>query len=337
MKSNNKFENVTVNMQIVREMTELTKLPNTIITSAMSKSGIGSNLLSHPDTRIPFKNFARLFRRLSSLSKDESLGMLERPLPNHFFSLAVDLAISSSTIYEALCRVSSLSYVSSCSAKIKAIDVKDGVRFQIIFEESESLESFFIQWYLLFLFHSLAWLTGRQIPIKRAGFHFKNARRYRDLDYLYACPCEFNIDGPNYIELDDSVICLPVRRSQAESHYFKKRFPQNLIFRCATPDSLSSKVQSIISQRLGYPSVSRSETAALLNMSEETLRRKLRSEGLSFQQIKDEVRRDTAVAMLASRNVTITTVAENLGFSTPGAFSRAFKSWLGISPENYIK
>ena len=71
------------------------------------------------------------------------------------------------------------------------------------------------------------------------------------------------------------------------------------------------------------------QAAHTLGMSERNLGRKLSSEGLTYQALKDQFRLDLSRQLLVSGNVAQKEVAYLLGFTTPSAFSRAFKSWTG--------
>ncbi|MBO6754554.1 MAG: helix-turn-helix transcriptional regulator, partial [Spongiibacter sp.] len=64
---------------------------------------------------------------------------------------------------------------------------------------------------------------------------------------------------------------------------------------------------------------------------------KLKSEGNSYQKIKDNLRRDQAIVMLTKQNLSVADISTRLGFAEPGAFSRAFKNWTGLSPLSYRK
>ena len=71
------------------------------------------------------------------------------------------------------------------------------------------------------------------------------------------------------------------------------------------------------------------------NMSARTLRRRLEKEGTSYQRIKDNARRDVAISLLSRDRLTVSEVAEQVGFSDPSAFHRSFKKWTGQSPGSY--
>ena len=72
-----------------------------------------------------------------------------------------------------------------------------------------------------------------------------------------------------------------------------------------------------------------------LNMTTHTLRRRLKDEGNSFQEIKDSIRRDRAMVLLDKPTLVLHDIAAQLGFSEPAAFNRAFKKWTGLTPGQY--
>lgn len=77
--------------------------------------------------------------------------------------------------------------------------------------------------------------------------------------------------------------------------------------------------------------------AERLGVSRQTLWRNLKSEGVTFEQVHDELRRDMALDYLAARKVSVHETAYLVGFTDPAAFSRAFKRWTGMSPSEARK
>jgi len=65
------------------------------------------------------------------------------------------------------------------------------------------------------------------------------------------------------------------------------------------------------------------------------LQRKLRDLGLSFTQLVDQIRQETAMAHLKQQHLSVTQLASLLGYSETSAFSRAFKRWFGLSPKQW--
>jgi AraC-like DNA-binding protein len=75
--------------------------------------------------------------------------------------------------------------------------------------------------------------------------------------------------------------------------------------------------------------------AAQWSMSPATLRRRLHDEGQGWAGLKDEVRRDQAIHLLAHGSLPLPAVAERLGFDDASSFHRAFRRWTGSAPGAY--
>jgi AraC-like DNA-binding protein len=104
--------------------------------------------------------------------------------------------------------------------------------------------------------------------------------------------------------------------------------------RPAAAETAAGKVRRILSGLLGddESGVSLAAVAARLHMSERSLQRRLADEGLTFDAILDELRRELALRYLADEKVAIAEIAYLLGYSEPSAFHRAFKRWMGTTP-----
>ncbi len=77
------------------------------------------------------------------------------------------------------------------------------------------------------------------------------------------------------------------------------------------------------------------EMASLMNMSSRTFQRKLTELGLSYRELVNKIRHEKAIALIESGDTPLSTVAYELGFGDLSSFSRAFKSWTGLSPRQY--
>ncbi|MFN0015967.1 MAG: AraC family transcriptional regulator ligand-binding domain-containing protein [Saprospiraceae bacterium] len=74
------------------------------------------------------------------------------------------------------------------------------------------------------------------------------------------------------------------------------------------------------------------EVAERLNMTSRSLQRKLHDEGVSFQQIMEEIRSEMAVGLVKRKQFTANEIAYMLGYADPTSFRRAFKRWTGANP-----
>ena len=72
--------------------------------------------------------------------------------------------------------------------------------------------------------------------------------------------------------------------------------------------------------------------AACLGIGRQTLFRRLKQEGTTFEHVLDELRHKLALHYLAGERASVHETAYLVGFSDRSAFSRAFKRWTGRSP-----
>jgi AraC-like DNA-binding protein len=79
------------------------------------------------------------------------------------------------------------------------------------------------------------------------------------------------------------------------------------------------------------------QVAALEGVSERTMLRMLADNGLSFHLISEDVRRSLAGEMINLPSVSLSEIAESLGFTDLSSFSRSFRKWFGATPGQYRK
>jgi AraC-like DNA-binding protein len=101
----------------------------------------------------------------------------------------------------------------------------------------------------------------------------------------------------------------------------------------SAPDrnALRRQVEERIEPLLASGEAAIERVARDLGLSRQTLYRRLKEEGTTFEALLDGVRRRLAVRLIRE-GAAVKDVAYRMGFSDPAAFSRAFKRWTGASP-----
>ena len=109
------------------------------------------------------------------------------------------------------------------------------------------------------------------------------------------------------------------------SSYIDLRFPP-------LPPVLAMRVRTLAARLLPMGQCTQEEVAEKLSIHPRTLQRKLKKEGTSFEQIKDEVRRDAALRYLSMPGIPFTRVASMLGYSESAVLIRSCQRWFANSP-----
>jgi AraC-like DNA-binding protein len=99
--------------------------------------------------------------------------------------------------------------------------------------------------------------------------------------------------------------------------------------------SFVGSARAVIRQLVLAGDASVRNVAKALNTSGRTLQRRLQHEGTSLQQLISAVRCELAMEMLRSPGQSSNEISDQLGFSAPSAFHRAFKRWTGMTPGQY--
>lgn len=105
-----------------------------------------------------------------------------------------------------------------------------------------------------------------------------------------------------------------------------------LLEKLGRSQSTREHVERLLMPMLQTTKVSIDPIAADLGLSRQTLFRRLRADGVTFQQVLDELRHKLALDYLGVQKASVKQTARLLGYSDPSAFSRAFKRWTGSSP-----
>ena len=190
---------------------------------------------------------------------------------------------------------------------------------------------------LLVVAHRFAgWLIRRRIPLRRVELAYPAPPHVLEYDLLFGAPCRFGA-GTTALVFDSALLNEPLLQDEAGIAAFLRRAPQDLLARIDYGSTTAARVRRLLGQ--SFPGAgllpTESELAERLSVSPQTLRRRLAAESTSFQQIRDQMRRDHAIAALAEGRTPIERISEQLGFSEPSAFHRAFKRWTGSTPRAY--
>lgn len=116
---------------------------------------------------------------------------------------------------------------------------------------------------------------------------------------------------------------------------FLERLGSAMTRRASASTPFAGRVETALSPLIAAGDASISRVAKEMGVSRQTVYRRLRAEGTSFEDLLTAKRRELAIHYLGVERVPVKVAAWKLGFSSPEAFSRAFKRWTGVSPGRF--
>jgi AraC-like DNA-binding protein len=285
--------------------------------------------------RASVEQFERLYALTMRVGDDELFGFFEQKVPRGAYAATLRLATGSRDLgafFESVARL----YALFDEATRPFVVERDGdlAVLRLSYRTAHQRRSIlYTHSILLTMWRSAAWLAGETIPLRRVRLDPRFRAYGQETAYLFGRELEL-VPRAAEIAFDGSWLRTPSRRSPEDADAWVRTSLRTMLA-AAAGDSLEARVRSVLAADEPIASSDLTSVARRLRMSRATLTRRLQASGLGFQEIKDALRRDHAIALLTGARRDVADVAYRLGFSEPSAFARAFKSWTGVPPGRY--
>lgn len=178
--------------------------------------------------------------------------------------------------------------------------------------------------------HAVLSLSNRKFGAREIWFTHERLAPRRVYQQYFGCPVHFekpfNAVFFNSADLQQRIAGQNPQLYEIASEYIESRFP-------ATSMHLTTRVRVVAARLLALGLCTHQEVAARFHMHPRTLQRHLRKEGSSFEEIKDDVRRDAAYRYLGQPGIPLTRVASLLGYSEPSVLTRSCHRWFSSTPK----
>lgn len=299
--------------------------------------GLSEEILLAERGRVTAKTLNIINQRVIETLDDENHGFMRDPIKPGTFAMMCYACVGASTLRVAVhreCRFYSL-ITDNFSVHLEE---KDGLAYFSLktLNDYHDPKNYMVPSLLGISYRWMSWMVGQKIVLDHASFASPRPDIASDYNFLFSCPVKFN-GSENYICFSANYLEKRITQNEETLKQFLSDGSSGLLAQPRDDDTLPARVQSLIREHVGEEFPEIDDIAAQLHMTPITLRRKLKREGSSYQQIKDDVRRDTAIYMLSRGGKSIEDIAEEVGFSEPTSFFRAFKRWTGVTPRSYLK
>lgn len=300
---------------------------------ALARANIDPALLLAPHARVSASAFSQLWVALADLLDDEFFAIDSHPMRRGSFRLLCQATIGCETLEQALRRA--LSFLRSVLDDVYGeLQVDADLALLLVHDHGVQRRLFSYGTWLILVHGLLCWLGNRRIPLQ--GLWFRPDRPSDDSDYRMRFCEEIHFGAAGTVAIfDRSFLSLKVVQTPQALATFLKESPGTLLVKYRNDESMSSRIRQYLRGQKPDEWPERDRLAKVLGMSNSTLQRRLQLEGVSYQGVKDDLRRDIAINLLSRGDLSIIDVAFHTGFQEASAFHRAFKKWTGASPGAY--
>jgi AraC-like DNA-binding protein len=333
----------SVPIELVRSALAGSIRQNIDIERLLEESGLAylKVMLNDPacQKRVSLDDFGVLLRAMWIHLGDESCGFLGRPLKIGTFGMMCHAIITSGNLRRALLR--SARYIGLMSDDL-TLELKESgteARLLIHIDNPHQLDESFIVTSIFVIWIRLScWLIDKPMMLERINFRFAKPSYPDEFPRMFPCPHGF-AQAENSVVFSRHLLAFPVQQNPETLLPFLSHAPESLLTQFREDVSITGQVKRLLLNRHGMQTelenMSFEAIAEELHMTTHTVRRRLKDEGSSFQEIKDSLRCDRAQHLLQEHDFSIQDIAQQLGFSESAAFARAFKKWTGFSPGAY--
>lgn len=324
----------TVPMSFVHSLLGGTPLDPPGQADALVRAGIAPALLGAETARVTTEQFATLYQLLARELDDELPGMFSRPVRAGAFKFLCLSLMESANLQTALFRFTRFFHLVLDDFAIELARQDGLIRMALVPQTPAAPANTFGQEIMLKLIHGVAsWLTGHRMLLARVDCAYPRPRHASEYGFLYPGPVHFG-QPLSALYFEAGQLATPIRQDRKSLNTFLARAPGDWLFVSFEEHPVSQRLREYLAPRLERPTAA-GEAAAALHHSLRTLTRRLADEGTTFQALKDELRRDTAIRRLTTSDTPIAVIGQELGFEDPNAFHRAFKKWTGSTPGAY--
>lgn len=304
----------------------------------LDRSQLDLQELEDMDNRIPLANLVKLIRAAKDLSNDPALALhFGEEIDCAEYSVVSMISRACATVADALAqrnRYGRLLAEFECDHPDRfLVEPSDRIRGSVWLidtrknpnEIPELTEAFFAR-------VAVASNQQREKPFLQAA-HFTHAEpAYRaEYDRIFQVPLVFG-SHRNALLLDAAWLQEGVALAPSYVFGILSAHAEALLKSLDGSKTLRGRVESLLMPILHTGDASIEMIAGQLGLSRQTLFRRLRAEGVTFEKVLNELRHTLALHYLRGQKVSVNETAYLVGFSDPAAFSRAFKRWTGGRP-----
>lgn len=289
-----------------------------------------------PDARIPIEQASALWQKAYELSGDPNLALHAiEVLPFGAYRVIDFLAASAPTIGAALANVSA--YFPLINDVVR-LPYAVGDREVTLGVDAPSRPGVITRPYAEYTLAAVLLrtrvATNQRFMLVRVDFSHARPADVSEHARIFECPVQFGAPACQLVIARD-VWDTPRTGTNPALFAVLETHARMLLDQLPRQTETASRVRRAIEGELRGGNPRLESIAKQLAMSPRTLQRRLRDEGVAFDELLDDLRFRAARTYLTQRDIAGAEVAYLLGFAEPSSFNHAFKRWSGQTPTEY--
>ncbi|MDM3975295.1 AraC family transcriptional regulator ligand-binding domain-containing protein [Mycobacterium marseillense] len=301
----------------------------------LASCAIPEAVLNEPGVWVSQTQFARLMTVLTEAMDDEIWGLGRAPIRPGTFATACRIAALGPTLGDSLELTARFYRCVSDDVALRIHQADGEARVAVEIPVGEDDRAFMLHSTEVFFAYGLAcWLVGRRIPLRRLDNGHEERLGMAYAGRVFRATSMSFRRGRTVLTFDKSWLQRPVLTDPRRLADLLHTLPGSLLLGYRDNTAFGERLRALLRQRLSDPPPM-TEAAFLLGVSEQTLRRYLAKELLTYQDVKTQVRLQAAADLLSFTSLSVGAIAHTIGFSELSSFHRAFKRWTGMSPGRY--
>jgi AraC-like DNA-binding protein len=300
----------------------------------LKKAGLTKQQVEDADIRLSVDCQIRFLNLAARALQDEFLGfhLCQEMAESEKFGLLYYAAASSDTLGEALRRVARYGSIVNEGLSPKYLQGSD---IRIIFNDvgfTRHLDRHQIECWLTLLIRLCRKLTGHPVKPSRVRLTHHRSGNFSDFAAFLGCDIEFcaTVDE---LAFPAAIADIPIVSADPYlNRLLISKLEEALSRRREKWGSFRYVVEKAIAPSLPHGNAQASKIANRCGLTQRTFARRLSSEGLTFIEVLNDLRRNLAMQYLAYRSLSISQISWLLGYQEVSAFTNAFRRWTGKTP-----
>lgn len=241
--------------------------------------------------------------------------------------------VASATVGEALSLFSKYIYVFAQANNIRLDIGEDKVictySVDILQPNQHRQDVEFALAYYIHIICSLSKKVFKPTLVEFAHSQFAETKRHQK---VFGCEVKFE-QRANRLHFNKKILAAPIISADPGLLTALKFYLDDRLKVRSEDKNLLAKTRHLITVSLSGEAPDMKKIASQMGMSIRSLQRKLSEKNIIFSELVDSIRQTIAIDYVHHTDISLTDVALMLGYAELSSFSRAFKRWYGVSPQ----